>query len=409
MGRYRLDERAVSRDDPGFEGFLATLYESKRRPLCLCRGEPGIAMYISNVGGHFIVKRMPETGAHHDPTCDSYEPPAELSGLGQVAGSAIHENPEEGLTDLRLAFSLTRLPGRGSGIPSGAEHDSVRTDGSKLTLRATLHHLWDRAGFTRWSPAMAGKRNWHIVRKYVLQAAQQQRAKGQLLSDQLFMPEVFSAERKGELAQRRQAALTVVAPPAKGARRLMLLVGEVKEIRQARYGHKVVVKHVPDFPFTIADDLHERLTKRFADELALWNANEDSHLLIVGTFGLGVTGIAALEEVALMVTTGQWIPYENLSEKALIDVLIQQHRRFLKGLRYNLPSNKALASVILSDTKPQATAMYIVAAGVEEAYVNQVDALARESDLARWTWRVDAGQAMPELPPAANQTKSTTH
>jgi len=98
-------------------------------------------MYISTVGAHHIIKRMPETGAHHDPTCESYEPPAELYGLGQVAGSAIHESPEEGFTDLRLAFSLTKIPGRGPSIPTGTEHDSVRTDGSKLTLRATLHLL----------------------------------------------------------------------------------------------------------------------------------------------------------------------------------------------------------------------------------------------------------------------------
>jgi len=409
MTRYRLDERAVSRDDPGFEGFLATLYECKRRPLCLCRGEPGIAMYISKVGGHFIVKRMPETGAHHDPICDSYEPPAELSGLGQVAGSAIRESPEEGVTDLRLAFSLTRLAGRGSGIASGAEHDNVRTDGSKLTLRATLHHLWDRAGFTRWSPAMAGKRNWHIVRKYLLQAAQQQRAKGRLLSEHVLIPEPFSAEHKEELAQRRQAALIPVAAPARGARRLMLLIGEVKEIRQARYGHKIVVKHLPDFPFTIAQDLHERLTRRFADELALWNANEDSHLLIVGTFGLGMTGIAALEEVALMVTNGQWLPYENLPEKTLLEALVQGHRRFLKGLRYNLPSTKPLASVILSDTKPQAKALYVIAAGVAGDDASQAAALARDSELASWIWRVDRGQAMPELPPAASRPGPTRH
>jgi len=46
-------------------------------------------MYIAKVGNRYIVKRMPDTGQLHSPDCDSYEPPAELSGLGEVLGSAI--------------------------------------------------------------------------------------------------------------------------------------------------------------------------------------------------------------------------------------------------------------------------------------------------------------------------------
>jgi hypothetical protein len=408
MTRYRIDNRAIARDAPEFEGFLAALYEAKRRPLCLCRGEPGIPMYISKFGDHYIDKRMPETGAHHDPTCDSYEPPPELSGLGQVSGSAIHESPEEGFTDLRLAFSLTKIPGRGPSIPTGVAHDSVRTDGSKLTLRATLHHLWDRAGFTRWSPAMVGKRNWHILRKFLLLTAQQQRAKGDPLSTHLFVPEVFSAEHKEAIEQRRRSTMNTIATHPKGARRLMLLIAEVKEIKQARYGHKIVARHLPDFPFTIADDLHERLTKRFADELALWDANDRAHLLIIGTFGIGPTGIATLEEVALLITNDRWIPYEHVYDKTLLDALIHADRRFLKGLRYNLPSTKPLATVILSDTKPAATALYVIAPGSPEGYAAEVQALAAESELASWIWDAAAGSPMPPLPPPAGARRAPT-
>ena len=70
---------------------LAIMHASKKRPICHCRN-PGIEMYIAKIEDHYIVKRMPETGGLHSPTCDSYEPPAELSGLGEVLGTAIKEN-----------------------------------------------------------------------------------------------------------------------------------------------------------------------------------------------------------------------------------------------------------------------------------------------------------------------------
>ena len=54
-----------------------------------------------------------------------------------------------------------------------------------------------------------------------------------------------------------------IAAPEKGRHQLMLVVGEVKDIAPARFGHKIVLKHLPDFPLMAADDLHRRLRKAF--------------------------------------------------------------------------------------------------------------------------------------------------
>lgn len=408
MAKFRINNRAIESDDPALDNFLADIYESKARPLCLC-AEPGVEMYIAKVGARFIVKRMPNTGSLHAPTCDSYEPPPELSGLGQVMGSAIQENPDDGVTELKFGFSLSKAPGRAPAAASGAEADSVKTDGNKLTLRGVLHYLWEEAGFNKWAPAMAGKRNWHVIRKYLLRAAEDKQAKGASLADQLYIPETFSPEHKDAITQRRMAMMMKIAAPPKGARRLLMLIAEVKEIAPSRYGHKIIVKHVPDFHFMMNDDLHKRLLKRFENELALWDAVEGARLIVVGTFGVGATGVAALEEVALMAVTEHWIPFEHTYEKLLLDTLTQGHRRFLKGLRYNLHSTKPLASVVLSDTRPLATAMYVVPPGASEDHVQAVEALVAESQLASWVWPAGAG-AMPPIPgtePAAAPPPST--
>src|SRR5687767_13754525 len=105
----------------------------------------------------------------------------------------------------------------------------MRTGASKLSITATLHYLWEEAGFNRWSDRMAGKRNWFIIRKHLLQAADNKTAKGAPLSEVLYIPEVFSAERKAELAQRHLSAIGRIRAAVAGPRRLMLLIAEVKE------------------------------------------------------------------------------------------------------------------------------------------------------------------------------------
>ena len=67
-------------------------------------------MYVSKFRD-FVIKRMPETGAEHRPTCPSYELPASESGLGEVLGEAIIERGPDGV-ELRLDFPLTRRIGR---------------------------------------------------------------------------------------------------------------------------------------------------------------------------------------------------------------------------------------------------------------------------------------------------------
>ena len=52
--------------------------------------------------GKYVMKRMPNSGSTHRPDCAAYEPPAELSGLGEILGTAIQENIKEGTTTLNL-------------------------------------------------------------------------------------------------------------------------------------------------------------------------------------------------------------------------------------------------------------------------------------------------------------------
>lgn len=395
MSVFQIKDRAIHSDDPALPDLLASIYAEKIRPLCLCR-TPGIEMYVAKVGDKYIIKRMPNSGIQHAPACDSFEPPPELSGLGQVVGSAIQENPDEGTVALKLNFSLSKIAGRAAPTPSGKESDSVKTDGNKLTLRSTLHYLWEEAGFNRWAPAMANKRNWYVIRKYLLRAAEDKTTKGASLAEMLYIPETFRVERKDEITQNRIAKMGRIAAPEKGTRHLMLVIGEVKEIAQARYGHKAVFKHLPDFHFMLNEDLYKRLQKRFDVELSLWDGIEQSHLMMIATFSVGVTGIAAIEEAALMCVSEHWIPIESTYDYLVLNELIREHRRFLKGMRYNLPSSRPLSYAVLSDTEPP-TALYIVPPGIDDDYMDALADLVDKSELPSWLWRAGE-ESMPALP-----------
>lgn len=396
MSTYLIGSETITAHSEGLQDVLLRARAAGLRPRCLCT-PAGVGMYLAKVAGRYIIKRMPGSGADHEPDCESYEPPPELSGLGQVQGSAITEDDEDGETTLRLGFSLSKTGGKTAPDMTDGGSDSVATDGTKLTLRAMLHYLWEEAAFNRWVPAMAGRRNWPVIRKYLLAAAAGKNAKGKEILESLYIPEAFSLDHKAEITGRRMQQMMAVASAGTGRRKLLLAVGEVKEIAQTRFGHRIMLKQVADCPFMINDDLHKRMLKRFDVELGLWDAVEDSHLMVIGTFAVGRTGVASFEELSLMVVTENWIPFESTFDKMVIDAMTTENRPFVKGLRYNLAAPVPLASIVATDTAPGPTALYIIAPDTEEEQIAVVDELADSSSLASWIWNAGV-DPMPELP-----------
>lgn len=392
--RYSLYDKQYEAGHADLYALLPQAHEARIRPVCLCM-TPGVEMYIARFNERYLIKRMPGTSRQHAIECDSYDPPPELSGFGEVEGSAIREDVESGEVTLRFAFALSKGASREPPEPTGKETDSVKADGKKLTLRGTLHYLWEEAGLNRWTPAMAGKRSWYVVRKYLLQAAAGKVAKGAVLGDLLYIPESFVADQKSEIQQRRMAQIARSVQ----SKRYLLVIGELKEIAPARFGHKLVLKHLPDYGLMLDDDIHDRLLKRFGMELEFWDAADGGvHLLAIATAKITPSGVAQVQEASFMLTTNQWIPFDNGFEKTLLDTLAD--RRYRKCLRYNLPSSRPLASAVLTDVE-QATALYIVPPEANDAWRTEFDALLEGSDLDAWVWE-PGKDTMSGLPVAAS-------
>jgi hypothetical protein len=403
---YEIAGRRFEIGSRGFADAIAEAHASHQRPRCMCLVD-GVEMYVSRLAGPdrgYIVKRMPDTGSHHAPDCPSYEPPAEFSGLGQVLGIAIIEDPATGETTLKLDFPLARMQGRSTMPPAGGESDSVSSSGTKLSLRGLLHYLWDQSELTRWHPGFAGKRTWATVRRHLLQAAEHKLARGDSLRARLYVPEPFSIDERDAINARRLAQWQhAVAAPGK-AQHLMLLIGEVKEIVPARYGFRAIVKHMPDQALAMDDQLYRRLGRRFEPELALWSASDDIHMVMVATFGVSSAGVPAINELCLMPVTRQWLPVEDGFEKQLMDRLVGENRAFLKGLHYNLGRDNGIASAVLTDCEGSAPMLFIVPAGLDEAPPGPETGAPGVAPV--WTWR-RSGEPMPPLPPPRNHSPRT--
>ena len=407
MTRYRIGSDDYASNGVTFQSALESAYKNQVRPLCLC-SEPGLPMYIAHLDRAYVVKRMPYTGADHAPGCESYEAPSGLSGRGEVDGQAI-EHDDAGTVNLKLAFSLRH------NNPVEKDNESIgkttaKTSGTRLTLRGLLHYLWDESKLSHWQPEMQGRRSWFAVRNALLDAVKSKETKSAALNEILYIPEVFDKAKRNDIANRRIRSLAPIMGPGKSGKKLMLLVGEVDSISEAAFGFALRVKHLPDFPLVMDTNLRKNYNKVFKSTINLCEYTPKAHSIVIATFVIDDKGIPSVEEMCIMLTSPEWIPLENGFDRQLVEQLVAEKRSFQKQLRYNLPTEKPIASVVLTDSDNAPLAMYIdvgdlVGKWASTVAVNEVVA---SSSVQTWMWEPKSG-VQPELPPKKGITPQPRH
>jgi hypothetical protein len=385
--------------DPGFIEALASAHALRSRPICLCN-DASVEMYVARFGGEYLIKRMPYTGSQHAPDCFSYEPPEEFCGSGGHTGSAIVEDPDTGLTSVRLGFALARWGGRAGYLETTGLAEDVSRTGSTLSLADLLRYLWARAELTRWRPEFEGKRSWSTVRRLLLAVAWSANTRGEPLVNRLYVPERFAPERRVEIEARRLTLFAKVATRPAGVRKLLLLCGDVKELSPSKHGWNAVIRHVPDQPFALDEDLFRRMERRFEQELSLWSTAGACRLVMLATFAVNRVGVPAIEQLTLLPVDEHWIPVRDVFDLQLVQRLIRERRRFIKALPIDPRAPSDSVRALLTDTGSAPTALR-----VSDGAKAQSQALAHDSIVEQdsWLWQVDA-DSMPELPlPSGNR------
>ena len=376
--RFSIKGCVLSEDDPQLQDALARIHETPERPRCLCvRG--GIEMYVAR-HRRFVVKRMPDTRNRHAPACPSYEPEAQQSGLGELLGEAVLER-EPGKVELRVDFPWARTTGRSVARSEPHEVAEVAPTRHRMSLRALMHFLFERAGFNRWSPAMQGKRNQGVLHKYLLEAAEGVSVKGVALGERLYVPEPFNEATLAEAAQRRRDKLAVLRP-REGHSPLAVVIGEFKTSEASALGRRVWIRHLPDAPLLTSAKTWGRIERAFAPLFEAGDAD---------------TGFKIRLMMAALVGARREHTYEieGVHELPLVHALVEQRRRFIKPLRYDARSAACFANALLLDCGAAPVPLHVVSAFLTPKERMVKDAAIRNAGSA-WVWATE--QPLPALP-----------
>nr|WP_174822607.1 DUF1173 family protein [Ruegeria atlantica] len=383
---------------------LARAHRTGVRVQCCCRS-PHPEMYIAAVCGRFVVKRMPGTGPDHTPDCASFLPPEELSGLAQVQGTAVSENPEDGSTSLRLGFPLKKIrTSRPAPEATGKKPAEAAAPPRKLTITSLLNYLWHEAGLDRWYPAMEGKRWWGVVQHALIRAAAGKEAKGHNLSHILYVPDPFKPEHKARNAERRTALFRRLKPATAGrALPLGLVIAEYKGHEATPFGAKAFLKHMPDCAFFMDKDLARRFEAVFEDKLLTAQHIEGCHPIVIASFSVAKAGYPVLHEIGMMLVTANWLPFDHPRELDLLSALTGQRRAFIKSQRFNLDTNAPVASAVLTDTS-EPVALFVAEDPDRTETVAALADVANGSRFPAWLWLDDP--PMPPFPDRLDRTAS---
>ena len=391
LQRFAIKGCVIGADDPQLQEALARVHDTLERPRCLCM-PGGVEMYVAR---HrlFVVKRMPDSGSTHHPGCPSYEPEAQQSGLGELLGEAVLET-ESGQVELRVDFPWTRMIGHSVPRGEAQEMAEVGVPRRRMSLRALMHFLFERAGFNRWSPAMAGKRNQGVLRKYLLEAAEEITVKGVPLAERLYVPEPFSESGKAEAAQRRREKLAVLGQ-RDGQTPLAVVIGEYKASEATAQGHRVWIRHMPDAPLLIAGRAWERIERVFAPLFEARDADigHSVRLVMAALICARREHTYEIDSVSLVLTSEQWIPIEGVHELPLINALVAQQRRFIKPLRYDARSAAPFPNALLLDAGPSPVPLHVASQFMAPRERDAKEKAIRAEKTMVWTWRTDVPMA----------------
>ncbi len=326
-------------------------HTSTVRPQCLCKS-PGVEMGIRKLPSRYILARMPDSGEKHHLTCDAFCVAPDHSGLSGYQESAIVTD-DEGITRIHLNVPLAQRPERLTTKPPEKILQTLlpARKRSRTTLLGVVHHIWEKTGLNKWFASMQGKRNWHIVRKCVLQYADAAMVGREALRDFLFVPEMLNANQRAEQLDRCREFLYRACAVRDGAQHYALLFAEVTGMSPTQYGGRLVIKQLKDCGFWVQQQVVDDFAQRFPRAMSILNEPTTARR-VVGLFVLYPGKKERqyhIRDGALMPVNEQWIPFDSSYEAAIADALVESKRSFVKPLRYDADEAAVFPDFLLFD------------------------------------------------------------
>src|SRR5208282_1220101 len=207
--------------------------------------------------------------------------------------------------------------------------------------------------------------------------------------------------RAAEIARRRDDALSILLSSNADLHfKMMIAIGELKELRATALGYELVLKHLPDCAFFFDRKAGERTKRAFEAELLAWTAGQ-VRLIVACLVYAKHEYLYQIESLTLMMTSAQWIPLDHPYEKDVGDKLVAEQRAFLKPLRYEAKHAGKFPNFLLLDAGERPVAMDILSPFLtDQERAAKANAIAARSPKA-WAWDTAQGVFIPDLPSQA--------
>lgn len=396
----------ISDHEDAWQAILRDHHDLGRKPTCLCKKGPGRGLGpVRLSSGRFILRRLPETGAEHDPECAFWDPDPRTSGMQCYDVPAIRGSAESGFS-LRLSEAIqprkeseetAKVPSQASPSPSTPKRQPA------VSMLGLLHFLWERARFNQWRPGMAGKRTGTAFGGYIAETAQEVTVSRHKLNSILVHLVGGDARKVHPFRLANQQAIGNAL--AKGSR--VMLLGELdpSSLNAGSWGaflHQGLYRTFVSIPKQVQAAILERIGEHYSAILALETG--EPRIIVLGlatpsriTVGHRLT----LGAFAVMLTTPNYIPVESSHEWRVARKLEGEGRRFLKPLRYDAKEEVFPDFILLDAEKPEvpmevyglSSEPYLARKAEKEAYY-----LSQYGLKGWWTWDATSTATIPTFP-----------
>ncbi|CAN7739114.1 DUF1173 domain-containing protein [Acidovorax sp. LjRoot118] len=353
--------------------------------LCHCK-PPGLRLLVKRRGPLLHVAVWPGEAHMHRADCPFFNEQAHYTGRPGTV-SKTDEHPE------RPPKAYNSARNQNSDHPEAASYD----------IWSLIHHLWESSRLHSWVPGW--HRDWTMARHVLLHSAGSTHIDGVALADILYVPPMFSKERRGEIEALWAKFARPLWEQPRGGEPVAsgFILGLVKEIAPTAAGHVLRLKqHGP--AILLGRALSDNLTRMSRRGWAAATHPEPGAAVValVRVEALRDRSIVAADCV-LMRTTSRLIPSNCNAEDSIADQLIDTSREFSRPLSYAQASNE-LPTFVLRDSGKTLTEMYIFGTGMPAHQLLKrtetllVEAPRRNTKLWIWARRNDPHPpALPEI------------
>lgn len=400
IGKVWLDGAAYQvhdvRENPArYSKVLKLAHAARKHATCNCN--PDLRIKLCFMAGLPYFALWPKEGKRHHQDCLFHRDEIDAALGAAAARAAIVEN-DDGIVKIAPAFHLARKlkSATKSSTPTGSPGQVIQQ--RRARLLNILRFLWDRADLARWEGGWT--RNYYMVHRCIIYAAQDCVVGKQSLSELLYMPPPYKESEREQINEAMTAFLTSLASAPDALEVCSgLVLGQIKAVEKERGGNVIRLSQ-SQMCISVSDEQGALLAQRYPREnAALKSEADDCWCMVIAQVELEAGNRLTLIDGALMLVSKQYLPADSSYEVAAANALVKEERTFRKPLQVE-PDEALLPDFLLTDTSPR-TIMEVFGMDTQE-YLNrkaQKLRIYQEQGERVWTWEAARREQMPAFPP----------